>query len=78
VLGSDAAGTGGLTGIIICSANLPDKIAIGVDTQMDDGSPASGAVRAQLQAAPNPPIGKQADATYAESGTNTYTLCRSL
>jgi len=78
VLGSDAAGTGGLTGIIICSANLPDKIAIGVDTQMDDGSPASGAVRAQLQAAPNPPIGKQADATYAESGTNTYTLCRPL
>ena len=78
MLGADAAGTGGLTGIIMCSANLPDKIAIGVDRQMDNGAPAAGLVRGQLQAAPNPPIGKQADATYAESGTNTYTLCRSL
>jgi prepilin-type N-terminal cleavage/methylation domain-containing protein len=38
--------TGGLTGIIICSANLPDRIAIGVDTQMDDRVPSSGTVRA--------------------------------
>jgi len=78
VLGSDAAGTGGLTGIVLCSANLPDKIAIGVDTEMDDGSPASGAVRGQLQAALTPPIGKQAAAAYAETDTNSYTLCRSL
>jgi len=78
VLGSDAAGTGGLTGIVVCSANLPDKIAIGVDAQMDDGIPGAGAVRAQLQAALNPAIGKQSAASYAESGSNTYTLCRSL
>ncbi|MGE5825757.1 MAG: type II secretion system protein [Bacteroidota bacterium] len=78
VLGSDAAGTGGLTGIIICSANLPDKIAIGVDSQMDDGAPGAGAMRAQLQAALNPAIGKQAAASYAETGNGTYTLCRSL
>jgi prepilin-type N-terminal cleavage/methylation domain-containing protein len=78
VLGTDAAGTGGLSGIIVCSANLPDRIAIGVDTQMDDGIPITGAVHAQLQPAPNPPIGKQAAATYAETGGNTYTLCRSL
>ena len=78
VLGSDAAGTGGLTGIIICSANLPDKIAIGVDSQMDDGIPGAGALRAQLQAALDPPIGKQSAASYTETGTSTYTLCRSL
>jgi len=78
VLGSDATGTGGLTDIILCSTNLPDRIAIGVDTQLDDGIPATGAVHAQLQAAPNPPIGKQAAATYAETGGNTYTLCRLL
>jgi prepilin-type N-terminal cleavage/methylation domain-containing protein len=77
VLGSDAAGTGGLTGIIVCSANLPDKIATGVDAQMDDGIPGAGAVRAQLQAALNPPIGKQSAASYTETGSNTYTLCRS-
>ncbi|HZE61345.1 MAG TPA: prepilin-type N-terminal cleavage/methylation domain-containing protein [Burkholderiales bacterium] len=77
-LGSDAAGTGGFSGLIICSANLPDKIAVAADTQMDDGVPTSGSVRGQLQAAPNPPIGKQAQASYAETGTNVYTICRAL
>ena len=77
-LGSDASGTGGFSGLIICSANLPDKIAIAVDTQMDDGVPVTGTVRGQLQSAPNPAIGKQAQATFAETGTNVYALCRSL
>jgi prepilin-type N-terminal cleavage/methylation domain-containing protein len=80
-----AAGVGGFAGLIICSANLPDKIAIATDTQMDDGSRTAGTVRGILQAAPNPSI--PADATgatvgstnnYVESGTNTYTLCRLL
>jgi prepilin-type N-terminal cleavage/methylation domain-containing protein len=78
VLGSDASGTGGFSGLIICSANLPDKITIAVDTQMDDGVPRTGTVRGQLQSAPNPGAAKQSDATYAETGTNVYTLCRSL
>ena len=77
-LGSDASGTGGFSGLIICSANLPDKIAIATDTQMDDGVPRTGTVRGQLQAAPNPATAKQSDATYAETGTNVYMLCRSL
>ena len=77
-LGSDAAGTGGFSGLIICSANLPDKIAIATDTQMDDGVPRTGTVRAQLQSAPNPAVAKQSDAAYAETGTNVYTMCRSL
>ena len=37
-LGTDAAGTGGFSGLVICSANLPDKIAISVDAQTDDGA----------------------------------------
>jgi len=78
ILGTDGTGTGGFASLIICSANLPDKISIAVDTQMDDGVPVSGTVRGQLQSAPNPAIAKQATATYAETGTNTYTLCRSL
>src|SRR5881396_1469672 len=84
VLGA-AAGAGGFSGLIICSANLPDKIAIAVDTQMDDGQRLSGSVRGQLQAAPNPAIvadatsaGAGGNANYAETGTNTYVLCRAF
>ena len=77
-LGTDASGTGGFSGLIICSANLPDKIAIAADTQMDDGVPVSGSVRGQLQAAPNPDVAKQAASAYAETGTNVYAVCRSL
>lgn len=74
---------GGLSGIIICSANLPDKIAIATDTQMDDGVPNAGTVRAGLQAGgPNPDVGGAGGlavaASYAETGTNLYTICRSL
>ena len=70
----------GFVGLIMCSANLPDKIAIAVDTQMDDGAPNQGTVRALIQTAPNPNIGngQVATATYAETGTNTYTLCRAF
>ncbi len=71
---------GGFTGLIMCSANLPDKIAISVDTQMDDGVPNSGSVRSVLQTAPNPDIINTTTAAtaYAETGTNVYALCRSL
>ena len=73
------AALGGFAGLIVCSANIPDKVAIAIDTQMDDGLIATGTVRGQLQSAPNPNINTAADTTaYAETGTNTYTLCRSL
>jgi len=78
----DAAGAtvlGGFSGLVICSANIPDKVAIAMDTQMDDGLIGTGTVRAQLQSAPNPAIQTAAATTaYAETGTNTYALCRSL
>ena len=73
-----AVGVGGFSGLIVCSANLPDKIAIAVDTQMDDGTLISGTVRGQLQAAPNPAVLAVAAGAYAENGTNVYALCRSL
>src|SRR5204862_250045 len=41
----NAVGGNGFVGLIICSANLPDKIAIAVDTQMDDGVSNQGSVR---------------------------------
>jgi prepilin-type N-terminal cleavage/methylation domain-containing protein len=70
----------GFVGLIMCSANLPDKIAIAVDTQMDDGVSGLGTVRGLIQAAPNPPIGAGQVATpaYAETSTNIYVLCRAL
>ncbi|HEY5898317.1 MAG TPA: prepilin-type N-terminal cleavage/methylation domain-containing protein [Burkholderiales bacterium] len=73
----DASGNG-FVGIIVCSANLPDKIAIAADTQMDDGVPTSGTVRGQLQTGVNPDIAATAATAYAETGTNVYTICRSL
>jgi len=74
-----AAGVGGFTSLIVCSSNLPDKIAIATDAQMDDGVRTAGTVRGILQTAPNPPIPADASgANYVENGTNTYTLCRTL
>lgn len=77
----DVATTGtGLSGLIVCTANLPDKVAIALDTQMDDGFAGKGTVRAKIQTAANPAIGVAliADATYAETGTNIYTVCRTM
>jgi prepilin-type N-terminal cleavage/methylation domain-containing protein len=76
----NAAGGNGFVGLLICSAGLPDKIAIAVDTQMDDGASNLGTVRALQQATPNPNVGaaQVATAAYAETGTNIYVLCRSL
>jgi prepilin-type N-terminal cleavage/methylation domain-containing protein len=74
-----AAALGGFTGIIICSANLPDKVAIAADTQMDDGVPNNGNVRGVLQTSPNPDVSAATAATaYQETGTNVYSICRAL
>src|SRR5881392_3873427 len=53
----NVTGGNGFVGLIMCSANLPDKIAIAVDTQMDDGASNQGTVRALIQSSPNPNIG---------------------
>jgi prepilin-type N-terminal cleavage/methylation domain-containing protein len=79
----DAAGSttlGGFSGLIICSANLPDKIGIAVDVQVDDGASNAGSVRSLLQTSPNQSIvnGSAPPANYQETGTNTYVLCRAM
>jgi len=75
--------TGGPTGFftsnMICSSNLQDKIAIAVDTQMDDGTANSGQVRANKQDGPSPPLKAiAAGDAYVENGTNQYVLCKNL
>jgi prepilin-type N-terminal cleavage/methylation domain-containing protein len=74
----------GFTSNVICSSNLPDKIAIAVDTQMDDGTSTSGQVRGNYEAAPSPPLhtpvasAPTAGDQYVESGTYQYVLCKNL
>jgi len=65
------------SGLIVCSANIPDKIAIAVDTATDDQSSNTGSVRAMLQAGTNPPIAAAA-LTYAETGSNQYLICKGV
>jgi len=69
----------GFTGNIVCSSNLPDKIAIAVDTQMDDATANSGQIRAAAQTSAifDVPATTTAD-VYAETGTNIYLLCKAL
>jgi prepilin-type N-terminal cleavage/methylation domain-containing protein len=78
IIGVQTAGMG-FTGNIICTSNLSDKIAIAVDTQVDDGSAVRGQVRGLLQTTPNPSAGTDVPTVeFAETGTNQYLLCKSL
>jgi prepilin-type N-terminal cleavage/methylation domain-containing protein len=75
ILLSVAAATDGFTNLVLCSTNLPDKVAIALDVQMDDGLSAKGAVRSVLSATAITAAGV-AVAAYQETGTITYTVCR--
>ena len=67
------------TSLILCSANLPDKIAISVDSQTDDGVGTTGTVRGMLQTTgPNPATIAAAASAYTEDGVSTYVVCRTL
>jgi type II secretory pathway pseudopilin PulG len=69
---------GGFSGLIVCSANLPDKVAVAIDSQLDDGTPGAGAMRAQQQTSANESIANAAASTYQETGTHTYVACRQI
>ena len=75
---SGVVGTNGLgfTGLIVCSSNMADKVAIAVDAQIDDSNSATGQVRAQLQAAANPPTAANPATGYVETGVNQYLVCK--
>jgi prepilin-type N-terminal cleavage/methylation domain-containing protein len=73
------AATMGLAGLIVCSANIPDKIAIAVDTQTDDQASNTGSLRAGLQAGTNPSIAAVTfPSPYAETGANQYLICKGV
>jgi hypothetical protein len=71
------AAIAGFTSLIVCSANLPDKIAGSADAQMDDGAGTTGSVRGMVQTAPDPAIAATASA-YVETGTSQYVICKQL
>jgi len=78
---SGVVGTNGMgfTSLIICFSNLPEKVASAIDGQMDDSSPNTGQVRAQLQTAANPPTANSAAgaaSAYVETGVNQYLICK--
>jgi hypothetical protein len=81
-VGTVLASTGGtvpISALILCSANLPDKIAISVDSQTDDGVGNTGTVRAMKQTSgPNPATLATSADVYTEDGVSTYVVCRTL
>jgi len=63
----------GIPGLVICSNNLPAKIAQAIDAQFDDGNAQTGTVRGNTGTAPaaNAPAGN-----YVDDGTNFYVVCK--
>ena len=77
------AGAPRLAGLVLCSANVPDKIASAVDTQSDDQRSSTGQMFGYPQgAASNPDIDGAtpiyAAADYVESGSNQYVVCKKI
>jgi hypothetical protein len=74
---NDPTVMGGLTGIKVCMSEVPGKSAAALDSQLDDGNPSTGTLRAnQGVAGANTIPGTTADAAYNES--NVYTICRTM
>jgi prepilin-type N-terminal cleavage/methylation domain-containing protein len=68
----------GFTGLTMCSSNIPDKVAIAMDTQMDDSNSQTGQVRAQLQGSSNPDLGTTPATAYVETGVSQYLVCKTF
>jgi prepilin-type N-terminal cleavage/methylation domain-containing protein len=66
-------GAFGINGIVICSNNLPAKIAQAIDTQFDDGIASTGTVRGTTgtTAGTTAPT-----ANYIDDGANFYVVCK--
>ena len=69
----------GLSGLVICSANLPSKIANAVDSQMDDGNATTGTVRGILQSGSNDTVTTAVGTeNYIDNGSNLYVICKNI
>ena len=70
----------GFPRLAVCTANLPGEIAIGVESQLDDGNPRRGLVRAAKQNIDNEPIATAnvGVLTYETDDAAMYIVCRRL
>ena len=73
----------GLSGLIICSSNLPGKIANAIDAQFDDGDATKGSVRGQKQTGSNDAVAAGNTTTapanaYVDDGATLYVVCKNL
>ncbi len=66
-------GAFGINGIVICSNNLPAKIAQAIDTQFDDGIATTGTVRGKAGTTAGEAV---PDANYIDDGANFYVVCK--
>jgi prepilin-type N-terminal cleavage/methylation domain-containing protein len=82
VLGITGVQTGGMgfTSNIVCTTNLPDKIAIAVDTQMDDAKADTGQLRGIKQTTSNPDLRTPVNPgdNYVEDGVSQWTICKNM
>jgi prepilin-type N-terminal cleavage/methylation domain-containing protein len=72
-----------LAGLVLCSANVPDKIARAVDTQLDDHLSSTGQMFAYPQGSESNPdidgaIPIYAATAYVETGSNQYVICKRI
>lgn len=75
--------TFGMTGNVVCSSNIPWKIAQAVDTQLDDGNSDTGNIRAGAAATVGTATTTSAvyGTGFTPSGTNTdglHTVCQKI
>jgi prepilin-type N-terminal cleavage/methylation domain-containing protein len=67
-----------LTGNVVCTSNIPDKIAGAVDTQLDDQKSTTGTVRS-MQVGGNVTANTgNLVAAYTETGDQQYLMCKSI
>lgn len=71
---NDATVMGGLTGNKVCMSRVPGKIAAMIDSNLDDGQPNSGSLRASAGSA-TADTAPNATASTAYNETAFYTIC---
>jgi len=68
----------GLSSLVLCSTNLPGKVANAIDAQFDDGKPQTGQVRGEAQVAAMDLSAAPTGAAYVDDGATVYVVCKSL
>lgn len=65
----------GFSGLVVCSTNLPGKVANAIDADFDDGKPGTGQVRGTNDASKLATQLTSTDA-YVDDGSTVYVVCK--